>query len=67
MKTTLNHVAILVNSIETSVKRGKFSSSMLGSIDEFPSEGTREQYIGKKNQMGRLLLMEAIGPSRDLS
>ncbi|MEZ4744345.1 MAG: hypothetical protein R3B45_18155 [Bdellovibrionota bacterium] len=61
MKSVLNHIAILVNDIDYIVKKKNFSSDLLGEIEEFPSEGTRELYIGKNDQMGRLLLMQAVG------
>ncbi len=61
MKSVLNHVAILVKNIDSVIEKNIFSSETLGKIEEFPSEGTRELYIGKDGQMGRLLLMEAIG------
>lgn len=62
MKSVLNHVAILVENIESVVEKNLFDSSLLGEIEEFPSEGTRELYIGSSNQMGKLLLMQANGP-----
>ncbi|MCB0413124.1 MAG: VOC family protein [Bdellovibrionales bacterium] len=61
MKVGLNHVAFLVSNIESALEAVSFPNDLLGKIEEFPSEGTRELYIGKDNQMGRLLLMEAIG------
>lgn len=61
MNSVLNHVAILVENIELVLKNNFFSSSQLGKIEEFPSEGTRELYVGSSNQMGRLLLMQSIG------
>lgn len=62
MNSVLNHVAILVESIESVLEKKKFHSNLLGEIEEFPSEGTRELYIGSDNQMSRLLLMQANGP-----
>ena len=60
-KTLLNHVAILVEDIESVLEKVQFTPDLLGEIEEFPSEGTRELYIGSDNQMGRILLMQAIG------
>lgn len=60
-KNYLNHVAILVKNIEQSLKRISVSEELVNNIEEFPSEGTRELYIGGKNQYGRILLMQAIG------
>lgn len=61
MKSVLNHMAILVESIESVLEKNLFSFHTLGKVEKFPSEGTRELYIGKDGQMGRLLLIEAIG------
>lgn len=61
MKSVLNHVAILVESIEAALEAQPFTTDLLGEIEEFPSEGTRELYVGNDNQIGRLLLMQAIG------
>jgi hypothetical protein len=61
MKSVLNHVAILVSNIESVVGKNYFDSELLGDIEEFPSEGTREMYIGSSDQMGKLLLMQPNG------
>ena len=34
----------------------------MGPVEDFPSEGTREVYVGPPGGEGLLLLMEAIGP-----
>lgn len=60
MRSVLNHIAILTNSIEEILDKNSHLN-ISGEIEEFPSEGTRELYLGKENQMGRLLLMQAIG------
>ena len=67
MISHLNHVALLVTNIESFVRENSLLSEPHGQIDEFPSEGTRELYLGKESQIGRLLLMQAIGegPYRD--
>ena len=59
MKTALNHVAFLVQSIEHALERNSFSSVDVGEIEAFPSEGTRELYVGSP-AMGRILFMQAI-------
>ena len=64
-----DHVALLCQSIESSLQALEAllpeeaqSSFLPGKIESFPSEGTRECYIGKKGKGGaRLLLMEAVG------
>lgn len=67
MKAVLNHVALLVSSIEETLEKLEFPSDVIGQIEEFPNEGTRELYIGGSAQMGRLLLMQAIGDGPYLS
>lgn len=62
MKAILNHVAILVESIEAVLERDQFKALPSGEIEEFPAEGTRELYIGLNNQLGKLLLMQPNGP-----
>lgn len=61
MKSVLSHIAYLVEKIEDAVSDMNLPMAKLAEIEEFPSEGTRELYIGGPNQMGRLLLMQAIG------
>src|ERR1044071_1670066 len=60
--SALNHVAFLVDSIEMVLEENIFDPGAIGEIEEFPSEGTRELYIGQSDQMGKLLLMQANGP-----
>lgn len=67
MKAELNHIAFLVRDIDSALKETPFPNGLIGKIQEFPSEGTREVYIGKQDQRGRLLLMEAIGDGPYLS
>lgn len=54
----IDHVAFLVESLETVLAH---VSGPAGPIDEFPSEGTRECYVGSPDASARLLLIEAIG------
>ncbi len=61
VKSVLNHVSFLVESIESVMENSSFSDDSIGKVKEFPGEGTRELYIDNDNQMGRLLLMQAIG------
>jgi hypothetical protein len=56
----IDHVALLVGSIEVALKRLDIPAS-LSAIEEFPMEGTRELYVGKEGSPGRLLLMQPIG------
>jgi hypothetical protein len=57
----LDHVALLVVSIEAALKRMGLSADPSG-IEEFPGEGTRELYVGDDDTPARLLLMQPIGP-----
>ena len=61
----LDHVAVLVRSIEESVEQlaGLLGAAMPvpGEIEEFPGEGTRECYLeGANGNTCRLLLMQAL-------
>lgn len=61
MKSYLNHIAYLVESIEESLAKADYPQDLIGPIEEFPSEGTREVYVGKPDQLGKVLFMQAIG------
>lgn len=59
---SLSHVAVLVPSAEGAAAVCKASDWELGPVEDFPSEGTREIYVGPSAKKdGLLLLMEAIG------
>lgn len=60
MNSSLNHVAILVENIESVLEKKIFPPGQIGEIENFPSEGTKEVYIGQGHQTGRLLLVQAI-------
>lgn len=59
----LDHVALLTRSVEGTVAKltqeGTIDGHVVGPIETFPAEGTRECYIGAAS--GKLLLMEAVG------
>jgi methylmalonyl-CoA/ethylmalonyl-CoA epimerase len=57
----LNHVAVLVNDLDSVLKNSRFQAEMTGPIETFPSEGTRECYIGLPKQSGKLLLLQPDG------
>lgn len=59
MKSKLNHVAILVKSIQKIIQSNLFSNHDIGPIENFESEGTKEVYIGPKDHSAKLLLLEA--------
>lgn len=57
----LNHVSILVKSVEKTATKLQGKGYDLGPVDTFEGEGTKEIYVNYANS-GSLLLMEAIGP-----
>lgn len=62
---TLDHVALVVASIETALARLEPLELAVGPVEEFPAEGTREVYVGAPGCAARLLLMQptsAQGP-----
>lgn len=56
----LDHVALVVKSIDKIATKFKNLGCQVGEFQEFPNEGTREVYIGKENQFGKILLMQPI-------
>ena len=56
-----DHVALLVKSVDSMVLRIDQLGFKRGKVEEFPSEGTKEVYVGNEDYPGRLLLMEPIG------
>ena len=58
---SLNHIAILVESIEKFIEQNPSLHSEMGKIEEFCNEGTRELYIGSDGKSARLLIIQAIG------
>ena len=58
----LNHVAVVVRSIENFIKENNISEDFIGDIDTFEAEGTREVYIGEQASSAKLLLMQPIAP-----
>ncbi len=61
MNASLSHVAVLVPSARRAAAVCKKSGWELGPVEDFPSEGTREIYVGPQAKDGLLLLMEARG------
>jgi|GEM_PF-1229805 len=60
ISSTLTHVAVLVKSLDRSVKKIQKLGLQTNSFEEFDHEGTRECYIGSPEKSARLLLLEAI-------
>ena len=58
----VDHVALLVGSVEAARDRVAGLGIPAGPIEEFPGEGTRECYMGDPTLSGRLLLMQSGGP-----
>ncbi len=62
MKTCVNHIAILLPSLENAIKRLRKDSLAVEDSEKFASEGTGESYAGAEEFHARLLLMTPIGP-----
>lgn len=58
----LDHVALLVKSVEATSKRLAALGWPVNDIESFPGEGTRECYVGSPDHTARLLLCEAADP-----
>jgi methylmalonyl-CoA/ethylmalonyl-CoA epimerase len=57
----MDHVALLVASVETVLARLGTLGLSVGPVEEFPADGTREAYVGAPECRGRLLLMQPLG------
>lgn len=57
----MDHVALLVASVETVLARLEALDLSVGPVEEFPAEGTREVYVGAPECRGRLLLLQPLG------
>ena len=60
---TLSHVTLVVESLETTARRLERVSPRLGPVENRPSEGTREQYLGPEGGSALLLLCEPTDPA----
>ena len=56
--SALDHVALVVPELEPVVERLGLAPELIGPIEEFPSEGTREVYVG--NGTASLLLLQPL-------
>jgi hypothetical protein len=61
MKIEFDHLGLLVTSVTCALDSLRSHSWPIGDIEEFPSEGTKEVYIGPAGASGQLLLIEPIG------
>lgn len=61
MTVVFDHVALLVDSIERCLGNLTAIDAPVGKTGEFPSEGTKEVYVGKQESPGRLLFIEVLG------
>jgi hypothetical protein len=61
MKSELDHIGILVSNLEQTLKSLVPHGWPVGDVEEFPSEGTKEVYVGPVGAPGRLLLLQPIG------
>ncbi len=57
----MDHVALVVVRIESVLACLEPLGLEIGPVEEFPSEGTREAYVGASACSARLLLMQPIG------
>jgi hypothetical protein len=57
----MDHVALLVVNIETVLARLEPLGLAVGTVEEFPSEGTREVYVGAPECSALLLLVQPVG------
>lgn len=61
-RTTFNHLAILVRSVDRAAKVLAELGYPIGPREEWDGEGTAEIYVGSKDQAAKLLLMEPVKP-----
>lgn len=58
----INHIAVLVRSVERSAGALAKLGCAVGPREEFEGEGTAEIYVGKDDESAKLLLLEAVKP-----
>ena len=58
----LDHIGFLVSAAATAARVFADLPVEVGPTEDFPSEGTREIYVGAPTQDARILLLEPIGP-----
>jgi hypothetical protein len=58
----LNHIAILTSSVERAADHCRKLNFDIGPTEIWDGEGTKEIYIGSKEFMNRMLLIEAVQP-----
>jgi len=63
MMATLNHVALLTASVQSSAEYLKALGHEIGPEEDFPGEGTKEIYVGNVGEERRLLLL--MEPTRE--
>ena len=57
----VDHVALVTRSLERALGRLEGLGLATGPVERFPSEGTREVYVGAEHERARLLLLEPLG------
>ena len=57
---TINHIALLVPSVDKAAEIARQAGLPVGPIEEFEGEGTREVYVGEPSHSTLLLLLEPI-------
>jgi hypothetical protein len=61
MLLELDHIGILVDNLVDVLITLRHFDWPIGEIKEFPTEGTREVYVGLSSSSGRLLFLEPVG------
>lgn len=62
MKICINHIALLLPSLENVIKILRKDGVEVDDSQRFTAEGTEESYAGSDDLLARLLLMTPIGP-----
>lgn len=60
MVIQFDHLAYVTESMDGLLSKHLYLSEKAGEVNVFPGEGTKEVYIGKPDQCGKLLIMEPI-------
>jgi hypothetical protein len=58
----VDHVAVVVASVAEAASRLARFDVAIGPVEAFPHDGTREVYIGERDEIARLLLIEPLHP-----
>lgn len=56
----IDHVAIVIDSVDSAIHKLNYYDWFVDDVNYFQSEGTKEVYVGNRNQSSRLLLIEPV-------